>query len=317
MSDNDQFGKSQHAANHNIDLFNLISVLWAGKWIIAAVTGVITALSIAIAFLLPVVYEADALLAPNQNETAGALAGFGSQYAGLASLAGIDISAEGREKTILGLELLQSRKFIGDFVVRRDILVPLMAASGWDGESGDLEIDGRLYDANTKTWVRNVKPPRSSIPSMQEAYEYFIKEVLTVSQDSKTEYVTISVRHYSPAVAKQWVDWLVEDINETVMQQDVEEAEQAINYLTRQLTATSLADLQSVFSRLIEEQTKTIMLAKMTPEYLFRTIDPAVVPEYRASPRRAFIAALGMVLGIILGSVTVLLRASYLEFKNP
>jgi uncharacterized protein involved in exopolysaccharide biosynthesis len=316
MSDKSQFEDLQRSGHRDIDLFNMIRVLWAGKWLIAAITAGTVVLAILLAFLLPVTYKADALLAPNQNDTTGNLAGLGSQYAGLASLAGIDISSDGREKTVLGLELLQSRKFIGDFVDRRGILVPLMAVSGWDSQTGELEIDDRLYDTETDTWLRRANPPRGAAPSMQEAYEFFIDDVIEVSQDAKTEFITISVKHRSPFVAKTWVDWLVEDINDTVMQQDVEEAEQAIEYLTQQMAATSLAELQGVFSRLIEEQTKTIMLAKMSPEYLFRTIDPAVVPEYRWSPRRTLIAALGILLGLILGVVTAFLRASYREFKN-
>ena len=171
-------------------------------------------------------------------------------------------------------------------------------------------------DVETGTWLRKVKPPRTAVPSLQEAHEYFINEVFELDQDPETEYITISVKHRSPLIAKQWVDWLIEDINNTVMQQDVEEAGQAIQYLSEQMAATSLADLKGVFSRLIEDQTKTIMLANMSPEYLFRTIDPAVVPEYRSSPRRALIAALGLLLGTIVGGTAVFLRASYREFKN-
>mgnify|MGYP000589374138 CR=1 FL=1 len=44
--------------------------------------------------------------------------------------------------------------------------------------------------------------------------------------------MTVSVEHYSPTVARQWVDWLVDDINSEIMEQDVSEAEQAIDYLT-------------------------------------------------------------------------------------
>lgn len=122
--------------------------------------------------------------------------------------------------------------------------------------------------------------------------------------------MTIAVQHYSPVVAKQWVDWLVQDINDTVMRQDVDEAEQAIEYLNKQIQATSLADMQNVFFRLIEEQTKTVMLAKVSDEYLLKTVDPAVAPEKKVKPRRALIVLLSAILSAVLAMLLVLVMGA-------
>jgi len=229
------------------------------------------------------------------------LSALAAQYGGLASLAGITLGSGSSDKTALGLEILKSRKFVSNFIEHHDILVPLMAVEGWDLETGELKVDSTIYDVSAKKWVREVRPPRKTIPSLQEAYEKFSDEILSIAQDKKTGFVTIAVQHYSPAVSKQWVDWLVQDINATVMRQEVDEAEQAIEYLNEQIAATSLADLQNVFFRLIEEQTKTVMLAKVSDEYLLKTIDPAVVPEMKTRPKRALIVILSMTLGGFLG----------------
>ena len=92
------------------------------------------------------------------------------------------------------------------------------------------------------------------------------------------------------------------------MQQDVADARQAIDYLNEQIESTSLADLQNVFFKLIEEQTKTVMLAKVSKEYLLKTLDPAVAPELRAKPKRLLIVVLSMLLGGLLGVLWVLVR---------
>ena len=96
--------------------------------------------------------------------------------------------------------------------------------------------------------------------------------------------------------------------NSAVVRQDVDEAEQAIEYLEEQIAATSVADLQNVFFKLIEEQIKVVMLAKVSPEYMFRTLDPAVAPELKAKPKRKLIVILGLLLGGSIGLVVVLLR---------
>ncbi len=290
-----------------IDLRKLFRVLWAGKWLIGGITFAASVIAVILALMLPNIYRAEALLAPNNQEGAGGLSALAAQYGGLASLAGINLGGGSADKTALGLEILKSRKFISEFIERHDILVPLMAAEDWDAESGELLIDPKVYDLATHKWMRDVKPPKKANPSFQEAHKVFMG-ILSVSQDQKSGFVTIAVEHYSPTVAKQWVDWLVEDINSSIMQQDVAEAEQAIAYLNEQIESTSLADLQNVFFKLIEEQTKIVMLAKVTPEYMLRTLDPAIIPEIKYRPRRALICVFGTLLGGMLSVLGVLIR---------
>jgi uncharacterized protein involved in exopolysaccharide biosynthesis len=299
-------------ATQLIDLREFFRILGAYRWLIAGIVITGTVLTVVVALLMPNIYRADTLLAPNEEQTGGGLSSLAEQYGGLAALAGVDLMDGSEEKTTLGLAVLNSRKFISDFVKRHDILVELFAAEGWDRESGELIIDPDEYDVEAETWVRKVRLPRKVVPSMQEAYEKFTEDVLTIGQNSRTGYVTITVEHYSPYVAKQWVTWLVEDLNETIMQKDVHEAKQAIEYLNEQIKATSLAELRSVFSRLIEEQTKTIMLAAVTDEYLFKTVDPPVAPEEKIRPKRSII----VLLGAFLSGVVALLLVVFLNSRR-
>ena len=91
-------------------------------------------------------------------------------------------------------------------------------------------------------------------------------------------------------------------------EQDKIEAQNSIDYLTKKLQETQLADMQTVFYQLIEEQTKTIMLAEVSKEYVLKTIDPANAPEEKAKPKRALIVVLGTMLGGILSVLIVLIR---------
>ena len=282
-------------------------VLWSGKWLISAVTGLAAAISVVVALSLPNIYTASALLAPAESG-GGGLSGLMKQYGGLASLAGVSVpGGEEGSRAQLGMQLMKSRAFIGAFVERRNILPELMAVESWDTGSGEIVFDPESYDAESKIWVRDVKPPKSPAPSAQEAHKVFTG-ILGVSQDKQTGYVSVSIEHLSPIVAAQWVNWLVEDVNATVKAQDVAEAEKSIEYLKQQVANTSLADLQAMFFELIQSQTETVMLAEVRPEYVFKTIDPAVVPEQKTKPNRALMCVLGTLLGGMLGVVIVLVR---------
>lgn len=296
-----------HYADDEIDLKELFQALWSGKVTIIITTVIASAIAVAVALSMPNIYRSEALLAPVSAD-AGGLGGLASKFGGLASLAGVSLpGGGGGDKTTTGLEVLKSRAFFAEFMTKHDVLIPLMAAKGWSAADDQLVIEPEVYDVNTQRWVREAKAPRKSEPSVQEAHEAFLK-ILSVAQDKETGFVTLAIEHYSPSIAKQWVDALVIDINETIKQQDVNQAQRSIDYLKQQIAATQLAELQAGFFEMIQGQTETIMLANASPEYLFKTLDPAVVPELKAKPKRALICVLGALLGGMIGVLWVLIR---------
>ena len=66
-----QAGHSQTSVDDEIDLKELFMVLWSGKWLITAVTGLAAVTSVVIALMLPNIYTANALLAPAQQSGGG------------------------------------------------------------------------------------------------------------------------------------------------------------------------------------------------------------------------------------------------------
>ncbi|MAS60360.1 MAG: LPS O-antigen length regulator [Gammaproteobacteria bacterium] len=301
---NDQFLQHPYP-DDEIDLKELFMVLWAGKWLISAVTGLAAAISVVVALSLPNIYTASSLLAPAQSSSGG-MSNLMKQYGGLASLAGVSLpDGEDRSRAQLGMQLLRSRAFIGKFVESRDILPELMATQGWEVDSGKLSFDPELYDADTKKWVRDADFPKRPEPSLLEAYEAFM-EILAVSEDKRTGFVTVTIDHHSPIVAAQWVNWLVDDVNAAVRAQDVAEAEKSIEYLKQQVDSTPLADLQAMFFELIQSQIETVMLAEARPEYVFKSIDPAVIPEEKSKPNRILICVAGTLLGAVIGACLAL-----------
>ena len=279
--------------------------LWAGKWLIVGVTALFTVAAVMIAINLPNIYRSEALVAsisPSQRDTLASIAG---QFSGLASLSGINIPTIGPDETIIALETLESRSFIKNFIEKHNILPELMAVKNWDLASDMIIFDDKIYDKSSRAWTREVKPPQKAKPSNIEAHEEFLA-ALNVSQDKNTSLITISIEHYSPVIAKQWVEWLVDDINSYMREQDLREANQSIVYLNKQLASTSIAGMQAIFYRLIEEETKTIMLAQVQSDYMLKTIDPAIVPEEEFKPKRLQIMLLGLFLGGLFGTTTVL-----------
>ncbi|KIO36118.1 Wzz/FepE/Etk N-terminal domain-containing protein [Shewanella sp. cp20] len=292
--------------NDEIDLGELFSVIWQGKWLIIAVTAVFALGSVLFALMQPNVYKSEVVLAPASDEQGGGLSALASQFGGLASMAGINIGNSSLDDTKLAVEVIKSRDFIIGFIERHNILIELMAIEYWDMERDSIIYKTDDYDPVAKKWIRSVKLPYKPKPSPLEAYEAF-SELMNISVAKETGIVTISLEHFSPKLAKTWLEWLVEDINTEMKERDVAEAIRSSEFLNKQISLTNVADIRAILYKLIEEQAKTIMFAEVRDEYVFKTIDSAFVPEEKFKPKRAIICILGTFLGGILSVVLVIL----------
>jgi uncharacterized protein involved in exopolysaccharide biosynthesis len=303
---------SQQLAEKNnsddeIDLAELWRAIWSGKYIIIVISIIFGASSIAFALSKPDIYKASILLAPASSDSGGGMGALAGQFGGLASLAGISLGGGGSDKIALALEIIKTRSFLENFIIKHELLVPLMASENWDKATDSLVINKELYDNKNKKWLGKVPATKSPEPSQWQAYQRFLS-LLTISQDQATSLVTIDIEFYSPEIAKKWLVWLVSDVNNFMREQDEQEAQASIDYLTKQLENTEVSAMETVFYQLIEEQTKNMMLTKVSAEYVLKTIDPAQVPDTKAKPKRALIVVLGTMLGGILSILIVLIR---------
>ena len=290
-----------------IDLRELFSVVWAGKILIVAITAVFALVSVGYALSLANQYKASAVVSPAQSggSSLGAMAG---QLGGLASLAGINIGSGESNETQEAMEIMQSWGFMEAFIQTHDLQVPIYAAIGWDKGSNSLKLDNNLYDATSERWlIEDDESGENRAPSSWELYEEF-RERVAVSQDKKSGLINISVEYYSPQIAKQWVDLFIITINDYMRARKLEQVNRNIEYLTAQIDKTAIADMREVFYQLVEEQTKSKMLAEASPEYAFVTVSRAMVPEQKSQPKRALVCILGALLGGMLSVLGVLVR---------
>jgi len=291
-----------HYTDDEIDLRELLGTLWRGKWIILFTTLVFAVAGAAYALSKPNIYQASVLLAPSQSE--GSAGGIGGQLGGLASLAGINLGGGGSNKTVLAKEVLQSRAFLTDFIHRYSLSVPLMAVNGWNTGNQSWQIDREIYNPETNAWLDD-EEGNTQKPTDWDMVNKFKQEHLSVSENTETGMVTLKINSQSPTVAKEWAEKLVFDINEHMRKEDVREAEARIAYLEGKLSETPIAGMQQVFYQLIESETRTVMLANAQDEYVFKTVDPAVVPQEKSEPKRALIAVIATFLGGMIGTFLV------------
>jgi LPS O-antigen subunit length determinant protein (WzzB/FepE family) len=289
-----------------IDLKELFSVLWAAKKLIITITSIFAIVSVIYALSLPNQYKASALLAPAQQQVGG-LSGALGDLGGLAALAGVNIGGGDGGEAQIAQEIIVSWGFIEKFIQQNNLAVEVFAADGWDEQRNQISVDDDLYSVEENRWIRTPPSGKTANPTSWELYEEFIEKV-SISANKKTGLISLSVEYYSPYIAKQWVDQLVAGINQHMQQRKLQMVNTNIQYLEAQVQKTPIAEMREVFYTIIEEQVKSKMLAEASPEYVFVTVSPAMVPAKKSQPKRALICILGTLLGGMLSIAFVLLR---------
>jgi glutamyl-tRNA reductase len=192
-----------------------------------------------------------------------------------------------------------------------------MAVKSWNSKTNTVVFDDDIYETNNNTWIRDYSYPRQQIPSAQESFEVF-KSKLILNVDNNNGFVTLSIKHQSPFVAKQWVSLIVDEVNSFYRQKDKLESEKAVSYLNQQISMTGLSEIKQVLAQLLQEETKKLTLIEANRFYVFDYIDPPAVMEQKAEPRRAFICILSVLLGGVLSILFLLTRRYYFfDEKTP
>ncbi|NQD37403.1 LPS O-antigen length regulator [Permianibacter sp. IMCC34836] len=298
-----------------IDISDLISRVWERKVPILTLTGILAIALMLVSLMLPNKYKSEAILASNQSSDAMA-SGLLAQFGGLAGIAGIDLGGPSTDPTVIALKTLESGEFLAQFIDKHSLKVALIASDGWDQSKGVWVIDPSIYDEKSGNWVRDVTFPKQKIPSDVEAVKEF-RKLFSVTQDRKTSLITVSVITESPSISKAWVDALVSDANQYIRERAIAEANKSIEFLTKKVGETTVAEFQSAFSKLIEQQMKTSMLASVREDYAFKVVDPAFLPEEKYSPNRVFICLAGTFIGFFLSTFIVLLMGRRRNAISP
>lgn len=280
-----------------IDLSELFRIIITKKILIGSITSFAAIFSVLYALYLPNIYTSSSLLAPTSEDDSisSSLGGL----SGLAGLAGVSLPAGNISNSQLAVKRIESFEFFSNYIYPNIKLENLMALERWTPKDNNLVYDLSLYDAKSNKWKNK--------PSVQESFKEF-KRILNISQDELTGLVYISIDHKSPIIAKKWVDLIIFNINESMREIDIKDAQNSIDFLKESSKNVSIQSIKEVISKLLEGQMQTLMLASSNEAYVFKTIDSPIIPEEKSGPKRAIICILGTALGAILSFLTVLIQ---------
>ena len=309
---------SENNIEEKQNLHNILIVLLEGKWIIFSVTTFISILAIFYSLSLPNIYTSKVLLYPNDSSKSGSL----GNYSNIASLAGIELpSVGGDDNSKKAIKKLDTLSFFENNILPKIFLPDLMAFKSWDPGNNINNYDEKIYDLKANTWLNNNSiSSQENVPSPQKSFLAFQTKHFAKYLDKRNNFLTVSVSHQSPHIAKEWAELVINQINTFYRHKDKSEAEKAIKYLNVQINKTNLSEVKQVIAKLLQQETQKLTLIEANEYYVFEYIDPPAVMERKSEPSRARICIFGAILGLILSILLVYyryyLKSNMLNFKN-
>ena len=253
--------------------------------LVLAVLG--AAAGVGISYLFTPLYKADAVLIPSDEilglNDLGALGNLG----GLASLVGLGKSGNKQNEAI---DTLKSRALVRSFIEENGIL-PIILHDRWDSAGKRWKVDSQGH-----------------VPTLEDGYKAFDKNILNVVENRKTSLINISVTWEDPVLAKKWTDGLIDAANDRLRTQAIDRSTRTLEYLEKISTTMSITEVKATIYKLIETEIKKQMIAAGGKDYAFRVVDPAVLPEHKDSPKRSLFLILGALVVPAIYSLFIALR---------
>jgi hypothetical protein len=241
-----------------------------------------------------------------------------SQYSNLASLAGIDLSNQGGNSAEEVIKMIYSREFLKHLLNFDDVKVNIVAAKSFDFISNDIIYDEDLYDYKNSIWKRaaDVKKNRVSEPSYVEVFDDFYIEKISASKDKLSGLIFITFEHPSPYFAQHFIELLINELNETTRNKDIEDFNRALLYLSDQQKNYTNTQIKKTLSKLEEKYIELQMLAKSKKDYLVESIDPPYLPEEKSYPSRAVLCITITILGFMFSLFFVVISNIFYLHKK-
>ena len=286
-----------------IDIKKFLQILWHGKIFIVALTSVFSITAVIYSLILPNVYQSNGLLTPvDESSSSQAFGNIG----GLASIAGIDISSGSGGNVAKSLQKARTFSFFKDNILPNIFLPDLMAMKSWDDENNTIRYDETMFTQETQTW--------SNLPSNQKSHKFFLN-ITNLKQNNNTGFITVSVKHRSPYIARAWTELIVDQLNDFYRTKDKLEFQLAIDYQNTQMLQTRHTEIKQVIAQLIQQKMQQLTLIEANKFYVFSYLDSPLVMEEKIEPNRKSISILGAVLGGLLGILIILIQ-HYLGYRK-
>jgi uncharacterized protein involved in exopolysaccharide biosynthesis len=330
----------------SIDFSAFFKIIWKEKIWVVLITLVFALGGIYYALTAREEFVSTGKILPEYQSKAGGLGGLG-QFAGLASLAGVDLSSAtgGGSDAVrpdLYPDVLKSTPFFLELLkikVRTKDNKEMLFSQFYD----NFVLDNKIEEKDTK-----IKFPTSNqyiaVSYQTEKNLKDLLERISAVIDKKTGLITVTVKLPDPVVATLITDFSMNFLTNYITNYRTEKSKRDLNFLAERLDAAKgkyfnnqakkaqysdqyqlsmmklqAADLQrerieseyklssSFYNNLLQKYEEAKLKVQQETPVI-KVLEPPVVPNKRSEPKRAIIVLIATFLGGIFGIIVGLIR---------
>lgn len=279
----DQLGRVLGRRDEAVVL-DFLKLLWTRRHLVLVSMAIFTLMAAGYAFAAREWWRVEILMSP--TEELGRL-GTSAPLGGLAELAGVRTASR---LTTESMAVLRSKDFARHFILTNDLEATLIA-----------EDMGLISTGLLSSWGNG------RARDLEDAVAVFREEVLSVSQDSRTQLVTVAIEWTDAKLAAAWAQEVFSAINTYMRERELQKSEKSVAYLQELAAGTAVSVVNQAAGRLIERELQTVVLAKRDEDFVFSLIDGAAIPREPSRPKRLLAVALGILVGAFVGASAALL----------
>lgn len=289
-----------------ITFLKLIFYLWKRKIFIIAFTIIFGVIGLIISFKTTETYKADSTLIPAERYSTTMAGNQGVSTLG--SIIGLTNVASEMDYVVLGIETLKSRIFIKKFLKTNNFEQYYSPIYTYDLASNKFEFDDDIYDVKNQDWTENAKQNKL-VPSDSEIYDNFMRRTI-FSRDLATNSLKLSTIHESPYLAKEVNYLLIRALNKSISDFDKEIATNSMSFIENMIAKTEGSELRQMLYSMYVKELEKEMFTEINKEYVFRTLDPPIIPLNKYRPSRLQYLIISLMLGFFLSSFVILHKST-------
>ena len=301
-------------ADDEIDLRELFTKLWRGRWFIASLCSVALVLA---SFYLHVAarkYTVSMTFKPVIEEGAGPnLAGLG----GLASLAGVSLPQSGSGDFATFRTLLRSEE-VAERVIAATELLPAIFKNEWDAQQAQFRKPPRGLLGRSLSGLKSIltgDEKRDYIAPNPQRLSIFMDRTLGLSVNNETGFLTVSAESEDPETLVALIVAATEATDQLMKERYIVNAEQTLQFYQSKILTSRSREHREALAKLISAEDQKLMLTSEGRHFVAEPLTRATTSMDPTSPKSVLVLALALVLGLFSGAALVVIRSALSNTK--
>ena len=282
------------SGNDMFDIGRYRHVLWEARKRLVVAGAIFLALGMLLLQTLSYSYTATVIVRP-PDATGSNLGASLSALSGIGGVANFFANADTSDYN--AYNVLLTSKALGNYIAKHNPeLLPTMFPTHWDAENKKWTNSGTVNEL--KGIIKSfLGLPQWQQPNGEDVTSY-IAATVSISNDYRTNFTTISFTGTNPAFTQALVQAIYVGADDIVREQARTRSLDRIAYLEKLLPTVTQTDKHQALIQLLAASEQTLMMVRADKFYAMRPVSPPLVPTRRSGPSNFLILFMLVALGI-------------------